>query len=172
MNTMLIEQRAKAFSEEHSFLMIDLGSAHGKPEGYLGVDMYEAEGVDIVCDVTKGLPFEDSSVGLIRAFDFIEHIEDKIFLFNEFYRVLANGGTLLTHTPSSDGRGAFQDPTHVAYYNENSFWYFTDDFYKSFVPEIQCNFEVLQLQTHFPSEFHVTHNIPYVIAHLEAVKND
>ena len=29
-------------------------------------------------------------------------------------------------TPSTDGRGAFQDPTHVSFYNENSFWYFTD----------------------------------------------
>ena len=33
---------------------------------------------------------------------------------------------LLSLTPSTDGRGAYQDPTHVAFYNENSFWYYTN----------------------------------------------
>ena len=49
---------------------------------------------------------------MIRAVDFLEHVADKVALFNEVYRLLAPGGLLLSQTPSTDGRGAFQDPTH------------------------------------------------------------
>lgn len=167
-----IEPVALRFAAQKNLLAIDLGSAHNKPDGYIGIDMRKEDGVDVVCDVSDGLPFEDSSVGVIRAVDFIEHISDGVALFNEFYRVLAPGAFLLTHTPSSDGRGAFQDPTHVSFYNENSFWYYTDRNYQRFVPEIQANFLVVNLFTHFPTEWHRDHNIPYVVADLMANKEN
>jgi SAM-dependent methyltransferase len=120
--------------------------------------------------VTAGLDLPDSSVGVIRAVDFLEHIPDKIALFNELYRVLAHGGMLLSLTPSTDGRGAFQDPTHIAFYNENSFWYFTDQNFARFVPELKCRFQVSRLVTYFPDDWHREHNIPYVCANLIAIK--
>ena len=88
--------------------------------------------------MSRGIDLPDNSVGVIRAVDFLEHVPDKIAIFNELHRLLAHGGMLLSLTPSTDGRGAFQDPTHVAFYNENSFWYFTDANYANFVPEITC----------------------------------
>jgi hypothetical protein len=75
-------------------------------------------------------------------------------------------------TPSTDGRGAFQDPTHNSFYNENSFWYFVDENYRRFVPELQMDFQVSDLYTYFPSEWHKEKNIPYVIANLIALKTD
>ena len=116
------------------------------------------------------LPLAEASVGVIRAVDFLEHVADKIGLFNELYRLLAPGGLLLSQTPSTDGRGAFQDPTHVAFYNENSFWYYTETNYRNFVPEIQVRFQVSRLATSFPSEWHAAHDISYVTANLIAVK--
>jgi SAM-dependent methyltransferase len=101
----------------------------------------------------------------------MEHIPDKIQLFNEMYRVLAHGGMMLSLTPSTDGRGAWQDPTHVAFYNENAFWYFTDRQYANFVPQIECRFQVSRLVTYFPSEWHEQHQIPYVCANLIAIKD-
>lgn len=166
-----IEQLALEQTAQRNLLALDMGAAHNKPEGYLGVDQYAQQGVDLVCDVAKGLPLKDNSVGLIRAVDFLEHVKDAVALFNEFYRVLAPNGYLLTRTPSTDGRGAFQDPTHVAFYNENSFWYYTDEFYKKFVPEITCTFTAVNLLTYFPSEWHEQHNIPYVAADMIAVKD-
>ena len=165
-----LEANALAWTRRRGLLALDLGAAHNKPEGYLGVDQYGGPDVDIVADVTAGLDLPDSSVGLIRAVDFLEHIPDKIALFNELYRLLAHGGMLLSLTPSTDGRGAFQDPTHVAYYNENSFWYFTESDYARFVPEIKCRFQTSRLVTYFPSPWHEQRNIPYVCANLIAVK--
>jgi O-antigen biosynthesis protein len=148
---------------------IDLGAAHGKPEGFLGVDIIEGA-TDFTCDVTEGLPFDDNSVGLIRAVDFMEHIPDKIKLINEIYRVLAPGGWLMSITPSTDGRGAFQDPTHVAFYNQNSFWYYTKKSSQKFVDGLDCRFQAARLFTSHPSKWHEQHKISYVYADLVAIK--
>ena len=99
--------------------------------------------VDIVATLPNRMPVEDNSVGVIRAVDFLEHVADKVALINELYRALAPGGLLLSQTPSTDGRGAFQDPTHVAFYNENSFWYYTERQYRNFVPQIKAAFRSL-----------------------------
>lgn len=149
---------------------IDLGAAHGKPIGYTGIDIID-DATDITADIRKGLPFDDNSVGVVRAVDFLEHIDDKISVINEIYRVLAPGGWLLSLTPSTDGRGAFQDPTHVAYYNENSFLYYTDKKYQQYVDGLHCKFQPVRLTTYFPSEWHERMKISYVCADLIAVKD-
>jgi len=166
-----VQPSALAWAKRAGLACLDLGAAHNKPPGYLGVDQYDGPDVDIVGDVVNGIPLPDSSVGVIRAVDFLEHVPDKIAIFNELYRLLAHGGMLLSLTPSTDGRGAFQDPTHVAFYNENSFWYFTDRSYSAFVPPIKCRFQVSRISTIFPSEWHQQYNISYVNANLIAIKD-
>jgi len=158
------------WSQDNGLLALDMGAAHNPAPGYLTVDQHEP--ADFVGDVFDTLrEIKDNSVGVIRAVDFCEHIVDKIKLWNEFHRVLAHGGMVLSLTPSTDGRGAFQDPTHVAFYNENSFWYWCDENYRKYVPEITANFQVSQLFTHFPTEWHKQHNISYVCANLIAIKD-
>jgi len=166
-----IEANALSWTRRNGLLALDLGAAHNKAYGYLGVDQYAGPGVDLVGDVAQGIDVPDSSVGVVRAVDFLEHVPDKIGVFNELYRVLVHGGLLLSLTPSTDGRGAFQDPTHCAYYNENSFWYFTDAEYARYVPEIKCRFQVSRLVTYFPSEWHKERDISYVCANLIAIKD-
>ena len=166
-----VEFNGLAWSQRQGLLALDLGAAHNKPEGYLGLDRHAGPGVDIVGDVTAGIDLPDNSVGIIRAADFLEHVPDKIALFNELYRILAPNGILLSLTPSTDGRGAFQDPTHVSFYNENSFWYFTDAEYARFVPEIRCRFQLSRLVTYFPSDWHNANHISYVAANLIAIKD-
>ncbi len=165
-----IEPNALSWAKRRRLLALDLGAAHAHPSGYLGVDRRAADGVDIVAEMPSQLPLAEASVGVIRAVDFMEHVADKIGLFNELYRLLAPGGLLLSQTPSTDGRGAFQDPTHVAFYNENSFWYYTEANYRNFVPEIQARFQVSRLVTSYPSEWHAAHDISYVTGNLIAVK--
>ncbi|GAA2036541.1 hypothetical protein GCM10009839_41890 [Catenulispora yoronensis] len=167
-----IEANLLAWSARRGLHALDLGAAHRKPAGYLGVDQYAEEGVDIVATLPEKIDLPSGSVGVIRAVDFLEHVVEKIPLINELYRLLAPGGMLVSLTPSTDGRGAFQDPTHVAYYNENSFWYYTDDQYRRYVPEIEARFQVSRLVTYFPSDWHAQADISYVAANLIAVKDD
>ena len=166
-----IEANALAWCRRERLHALDLGAGHGKPNGYLGVDRRPGERVDIVCHLPARLPMKDDSVGVIRAVDFLEHVQDKVALINELYRVLAPGGLLLSQTPSADGRGAFQDPTHVAFYNEHSFWYYTDPRYQAYVPEVIARFQVSRLVTYFPTEWHEQNRIPYVCANLIALKD-
>lgn len=112
--------RDKYFSE----IRLDLGCGSNKTFGFQGVDILPLAGVDHVLDFRKeGLKkFKESSVDMIRATDFIELIEDKVFILEQLYRALKHNGTVNIQVPSTDGRGAFQDPTHVSYWNENSFY--------------------------------------------------
>lgn len=165
--------------------MYDLGGGINRAAGYLSVDV--REGADVVCDVRAGLPFADSSVGCIRAADFLEHIPHcadstcnhgaswggqrcVVGVMNEIHRVLVPGGWLLSSTPSTDGRGAWQDPTHVSGWNPNSFWYYTRRQQRQFVRGITARFQGTRVWQDFPSEWHKTHNIPYVYADLVALK--
>lgn len=161
---------ALRWADRSGLLKLDLGGAHNAPPGFTTVDLANCDVVHRIGDAP--LPFADNSVGVIRAFDFFEHVprEKFVFAMNDFYRVLAPGGWVLSGTPSSDGRGAFQDPTHVNFMNENSFWYYTNREYAKYVPEIQCRFQGVRVWTEFPSDYNRAHNIPYVFADLVALK--
>jgi len=157
------------WAKDNSLLALDLGAAHNPAPGYLTIDMHSP--ADYIGDIFEVLEsFEDNSVGIIRAVDFFEHIPDKVRLWNEMYRVLAHGGMIVSLTPSTDGRGAYQDPTHNSFYNENSFWYFAYQEHRKYVPELKMDFHISRLVTYFPSEFNRIHNIPYVCANLIAKK--
>ena len=69
------------------------------------------ENIDVrKCDVTKGLPFKDSSVDYIYTNNMFEHLTQENFMFvlKECYRVLKKGGVLRLVVPD-----LFQ---HVAIY--------------------------------------------------------
>ena len=163
-----IQPLALTWAKRNNLMALDLGSAHNKPPEYLGLDSAAAIGVDIVSTIPP-IDLPDNSVGVIRAVDFLEHVPDQIGLMEELHRILVPGGLLLSMTPSTDGRGAFQDPTHVSFWNENSFWYWTDQA-RQYVPAIKALFQVSYLSTAYPSDWHEQHNIPYVVANLIAVK--
>ena len=146
---------------------IDLGGAISKPRGYISLDTHDA---DVVCDLREGIPYDDNSVGIVRAYDLLEHLPDQVFTMNEIWRVLAPGGWLLASIPSTDGRGAFQDPTHVSFWNENSLEYYTNPKFQRYVPAIKARFQVSRVMTWFPSEWHKKRKISYVDAQLMAYK--
>ncbi len=113
----------------------------------------------------------DSSVGVLKTYDVLQRIPRRAAFFNECYRVLTHAGLMLSQTPSTDGRGAFQDPSSVAFYNENSFMYLTQQALHDAIPELASRWQVSHLRTFFPTPGHVDMNIPYVQANLLAVKD-
>lgn len=154
----------------------DLGSGINPREGWLQVDKRWPKGeyhypVSAVnADLEKRWPWGDGHVGAFRAHDLLEHLPDRLHTMKEIHRCLWAGGWLLSSTPSTDGRGAFQDPTHVSYWNENSFWYYTKAEQARFI-ETPVRFQAMHVATEFPSDWHRQHNIPYVRADLVALKD-
>lgn len=161
---MLVLEEAR----RRNLLAIDLGAIAPK-YGYKTLNTLPA---DYRCDATKPLPFADNSVMAFRASDFLEHVPtDKVVsVMNELYRCLAPGGWLLTMTPSTDGRGAFQDPTHSSYWNSNSFWYYTKREHQRYVPESRSRFQMVSLKNFQPDDFCKLHNIVYTQANMWALK--
>lgn len=159
----------KEWCRREGLPMYDLGAAHNKEEGYIGLDKVNA---DFIWDVNDGMWTEENSIGCIRAQDFLEHIPiGKVIPFmNNVYKMLAPGGWFITSTPSTDGRGAFCDPTHVSFWNELSFRYYCDQNYSKYVPEIECKFQSVRLQTHFMSQWHEFNKLPYVDCDMNALK--
>ena len=93
--------------------------------GYLNVDRVQP--ADFICDLDQGWLWETSSVSEVRAWDAFEHLRYKIHTMNECHRVLAPGGRLDLVVPTTDGRGAWQDPGHVSFWTPNDLWYYCED---------------------------------------------
>jgi SAM-dependent methyltransferase len=91
-------------------------------------------GIDIDCSLSSDsirvadlnvepIPFGSSSIDVVTAFDFIEHVPRLLYaphrlnpfilLMNEVSRVLRPGGIFFHSTPCYPHASAFQDPTHV-----------------------------------------------------------
>lgn len=109
-----------------SEIKVDLGCGEDKPDGYLGIDIRETEATDIVSNLEHGIPLPDNSVDKIRAHHFLEHISDPIYIMEEIWRVLRDGGILVFEVPSTEGKGAFV-PGHLSYWNDLSFKFFIED---------------------------------------------
>ena len=69
--------------------------------------------------------------------------------------------------PSTDGRGAWQDPTHVSFWNEHSFWYYTDRNKAQFIRNTDIRFQTYRLDT-----WEMQPHIPCVTAWLVAIKDE
>ena len=159
------------WSDLNDLKKIDLCS-NGRPhDGFTGVDIAKFNENDIVFNLDDTpWPFEDGSVGVFRCQDALEHMKDGLQTMKEIHRCLAEGGWAIIEVPSTDGRGAFQDPTHVSFWNSNSFWYYTRAQQAQFITspgeQPPVRFQMNRILDYFPTEFHEYHNIRYTKAHL------
>ena len=156
---------AERWSRDNGYRLVDLCGGLNAPAGYETVDV---AGGDIQADLNDRWPFDDGSVGVIRAHDALEHLWDPKHVMREAFRVLAPQGWFLTKTPSTDGRGAFQDPTHVSFWNSNSFWYYTRASQNRFI-DCDVKFQAARVKNYYPTEWDETHEIVYVKADLVKV---
>ena len=163
------QRLAERWARDEGLRLVDLGGGLNGAEGYETVD--RREGADIVADLDDyPWPLEAGSVGVLRASHVLEHLYSPVDAMNEAYRVLAPGGWFFVEVPSTDGRGAFQDPGHRSFWNENSFWYYTTAQHAAFVPEYRGRFQASIVETHYPGEWWQANNIPVVRADLIALK--
>jgi len=147
---------------------IDIGGGLYPRPGYESVDITNG---DITADLNKKWPFKDEEIGVINASHVIEHLVDKHHTMSEIHRVLADGAWAFIEVPSTDGRGAWQDPTHVSYWNQNSFWYYTRQQQMDYIYNKDIKFQARDLQTAYPSQFFADNNIYVTRAWLRAIKS-
>lgn len=120
---------AKILKDNNLGIKLDIGCGFNKQPGFVGIDIREGPGVDIVQDLEKfPWPLPDNSVSLAVASHVVEHIDPHGFTFvnfmNEVWRVLKPGGHFMISTPYAGSQGYFQDPTHCNPCNEITWCYF------------------------------------------------
>ena len=130
----------------------------------------DLEDGNVTADLNNGIPLPDNSVGVINASHILEHLHDKHKIMAEIHRVLADDGWVFIQVPSTDGRGAFQDPTHVSYWNENCFWYYTRKDKAMFIRNDKIRFQEFKLDTFWWEPR--SDNIAITDAWLVAIKSD
>ena len=109
-------------------LKLDLACGTAKHPGFIGIDRYLFDGVDIVRDLMRGLPFSDNTVDHILAQHIVEHFdgEDLLFLVEEMWRVGVPDGVIEVIVPSASSPNRYIDPTHKTRdWSDDSFkfWY-------------------------------------------------
>lgn len=146
-------------------LKLSLACGQRKIEGFKGVDIAPAEGVDYVQDLMQfpWSQFADNSVDEIECSHFVEHIphgdgfHDPFFqFFDEIYRILKPAefspdnpnipikGFANIVAPYYSSMRAWQDPTHNRAISEASFLYLNKQWRKDNLLDhypVQCDFD-------------------------------
>lgn len=103
---------------------VDLGCGGAKPGGFIGIDRYPLNGVDIVADLDKALPLADDSVDLVLASHSLEHVGDLLKTMEEIHRVCRHGAQVCIVAPYHQQHLNLANPYHRQVFNEHTprFW--------------------------------------------------
>lgn len=162
---------------------LHLGCNQHPLPGYVNVDVEGFAGVDVVADLEKPWPWPDNHADEIYTADLPEHLRGwyetpdwskyqgtleslvhcmqnpvrtygVIHFMNEAHRVLKPGGLLKARIPTTQSKAWAQDPTHVSFWNENTFLYFTHPGYRGLYPHlITAKFDVVKVDTIMPNQY-------------------
>lgn len=133
-------------------IKLDLGCGKNKRPDFIGVDRRKYEGVDVVTDLLKPWPWKSGSVEEINASHVIEHFTGKqrVFIFNEAYRVLREGGSMLIITPHWNSNRAYGDFTHQwPPVSENLYFYLNRNWRREQAPDNDIEWNPEGYNCHF-----------------------
>lgn len=104
-------------------LNLGAGNDCGTSE-FITIDIKPLPNIDLILDISKGLPFPDNSVDFIKAHDCLEHVENIKFVLQEMYRVCQHGAIWDIRVPYWANITAVNTLTHRNFFSENTFSYF------------------------------------------------
>ncbi|WP_407306649.1 class I SAM-dependent methyltransferase [Desulfosporosinus sp. SB140] len=105
---------------EKNLIKVEIGCGKTKTDGYIGIDRFPLQGVDIVADVDKGLPFDNDSVDVIYASHSLEHMENLQNVMEEIYRVCKNKAIVQILAPYSNTSLDQANYYHKIVFNEDT----------------------------------------------------
>ncbi|MCA8956964.1 MAG: methyltransferase domain-containing protein [Planctomycetes bacterium] len=122
--------------------VLQIGSGRDFRDDCLNLDISPGWKPDVVADISAPLPaapIETARFGSVHlapdrfdeilAFDVLEHIPDLCAAMTNCLTLLVEGGVMSIKVPYDLSLGAWQDPTHVRAFNENSFLYYAEWFW-------------------------------------------
>ena len=154
-------------------MKLDIGCGKNKKEGYIGIDQFPMEGVDLVLDIRKEkLPYEDNEVDEVHASHFLEHLtaEERVSMLNEIYRVLKPGGTVTIITPHWASNRAYGDFTHQwPPVSEMFYYYLSKDWRDSNAPHTDSKYNEKGYSCDFKATWGYSYNPELNLRHQEHI---
>ncbi|MBG0777359.1 MAG: class I SAM-dependent methyltransferase [Desulfovibrionaceae bacterium] len=93
--------------------------------GAVTMDIFDCEAVDVVADLSHGIPLDDASVDEVHSHHFLEHVPDLAAFLAEVHRVLRPGGLCAGTVPHFSNPYFYSDPTHRVFFGLYTFNYFS-----------------------------------------------
>ena len=106
-------------------IRIDLGCGAAKRNSFIGVDRFALPGVDLVCDLERGIPLATDSVDYLIASHSLEHFRDLPPAIAEIYRVCKDRAHITIVAPYDATRLNRANPYHFQVWNEHTARFFT-----------------------------------------------
>jgi len=91
---------------------LDIGCGNKKVKDAIGLDINKHEGVDIVADMNKRLPFVENEFDIIYMNNSLEHCKDVEFTLKEVHRILKDNGKVFIKVPYWKNPNAFSFNNH------------------------------------------------------------
>lgn len=106
-------------------MKIDIGCGSSKKYGFIGIDILDLQGVDIVHDLNVfPYPYNDNEVDEIWMDQVLEHLNEPIKVIEELHRICKNGASITIGVPYFRSFYATIDPTHKNFFGIYWFAYF------------------------------------------------
>lgn len=118
--------------------VLNIGSGKDWKDEYFNADILPRVNPDWLVDISKvefgrkidtrfgQVVISNMMFERVVANDVLEHIPDLVSAMTNIKDLLCDGGELHISVPYELSLGAWQDPTHVRAFNENSWLYYTD----------------------------------------------
>ena len=140
-------KNSKEIKMNKNKIKLDLGCGENKRKGFIGIDNVKLEGVDIVHDLNKGIPYKNDSVDEIFTRSTLEHLDNPLFILEEIHRVLKKCCKATILVPH------FSDPIgyhflHKSYWSYNSLNFLEKDKMRHYYTKI--NFKILKRYIYLP----------------------
>jgi SAM-dependent methyltransferase len=138
-------QAAKGFSGRGP-VILDIGCGNVKRPNRLGIDIVLASAVDVLADVTRGLPLADNSVDGVHMSHFLEHVATFVPVMEEVWRACKPNAWVYIRGPhASCSFATWKDPTHLRPLTLETFRYFGEYHYYNYYTKARFRIEQARL---------------------------
>ena len=102
-------------------LKLNLGCGRYLLKGFINVDLFLHENIDVIADFNNKLPFKDDIFTEIYCSHVIEHLDDTLAIVQEIYRISKNNAIITIKVPHFTAFNALSDLTHKRVFGWQTF---------------------------------------------------